>query len=169
MYFVKDPRCNTFFLRKFYKVLKRNITKIDHITSFAGQENPLTIPVDGVIPILVTKVVNPTQFYFKRFLNGQNIKQGDIVLARYMLDGLFYHAEVSKVQDSRVQVTYVDYGNTEWIDVSCNMYLATDYIGCLVGVTPKHSKQWSQKALKIFSDAVLHKEGVYGHVLSEST
>ena len=113
----------------------------------------------------MTKATNPTEFYFRVCINVQNHKQGDAVFVKYTP----HKAEVQRVKDCRDQVTYVDYGNAKLVDMEYPLYSATEYRGCLVGATPKHSQEWCQEAVKIFSDAVLHEEGVYGHVRNEST
>ncbi|KAL5015502.1 hypothetical protein ScPMuIL_009772 [Solemya velum] len=87
---------------------------------------------------------------------------GEIVVAQYSKDSLWYRARVLVSGEGKVKVFYLDFGNTEWVDelrISRMepqfMHLAFQAVECfLVDVEPCKTVDWTSDAKKYFRDLV---------------
>jgi hypothetical protein len=65
-----------------------------------------------------SKKINQNRFSFdcKNKLNDLIVRVGQTVTAQYSADGKWYRAVVDAIQDGRILVRYVDFGNDiEWL------------------------------------------------------
>lgn len=89
---------------------------------------------------------------------------GSLCCAQYSQDEAWYRAEVIQIQDTRARVRFIDYGNSEVVDVSGLRELVQEIRGeplaicCeLAGARPVEGDQWSRDAVREFSTLVLDK------------
>ena len=89
---------------------------------------------------------------------------GSLCCAQYSQDSAWYRAEVIQVQGTRARVRFIDYGNSEVIDVTGLKQLDQSVGGeplaiccALVGAEPVEGDQWSHDAVTAFSTLVLDK------------
>ena len=72
-----------------------------------------------------------TEFYDKVYKTNEHslktVNVGDWVAARYSHDNLWYRASVTQVNGDRLQVLYLDYGNTETVDIADCKELTQQY------------------------------------------
>ena len=90
---------------------------------------------------------------------------GSLCCAQYSQDGAWYRAKVLQVQGPKAKVRFIDYGNSEVVEVSQLKQLDPSVssevpmaICCaLADAEPVAGSQWSQDAVHIFSRIVLDK------------
>ncbi|XP_052285566.1 uncharacterized protein LOC127881601 isoform X2 [Dreissena polymorpha] len=87
---------------------------------------------------------------------------GEIVAARFSQDRQWYRARVIEVDDSKVRVFYLDFGNTEWLPETelCDilpefLHLPFQALECFLdNIHPTPPAAWSKDAVQYFRELV---------------
>lgn len=88
---------------------------------------------------------------------------GTPCVAKFSDDKRWYRGEISKVEDDRVSVYFVDYGNTETVDKSAVKaananYMSLEVQGVKCSLSGVVSEDWSSEAIEKFEELVMDKE-----------
>ena len=95
---------------------------------------------------------------------ASELKKGLYVAAQYSEDERWYRALVEEVTIEGVRVTFVDYGNSEVVELQLMKHLTSDYsnlpaqaIPCSLADVGPLSESWTDEIIEIFLDLVLEK------------
>lgn len=88
---------------------------------------------------------------------------GTPCVAKFSDDKRWYRGEISKVEDDKVSVYFVDYGNTETVDKSAVKaananYMSLEVQGVKCSLSGVVSEDWSSEAIEKFEELVMDKE-----------
>lgn len=88
---------------------------------------------------------------------------GTPCVAKFSDDKRWYRGEISKVEDDKVSVYFVDYGNTETVDKSAVKaananYMSLEVQGVKCSLSGVVSEDWSSEAIVKFEELVMDKE-----------
>lgn len=88
---------------------------------------------------------------------------GTPCVAKFSDDKRWYRGEISKVEDDKVSVYFVDYGNTETVDKSAVKaananYMSLEVQGVKCSLSGVVSEDWSSGAIEKFEELVMDKE-----------
>ena len=111
---------------------------------------------------------------------ASNIQEGALYLAKYSEDGSLYRAEVlSQPKDGKVEVMFVDYGNSSAVSLTDVWELTTisekmaelprQALRCRLNNVPPPGHYWSEQATKMFRDLVPESQLVVLKVVTDHT
>ncbi|XP_052780968.1 uncharacterized protein LOC128217691 isoform X2 [Mya arenaria] len=152
---------------RFYTILPMGKGSLNSLSSgsssrttsvFEQQECEETL--DDLLSSLNTEYSNKSTFHTgSEYLRAL----GEIVVARYSQDSQWYRARIVEVDEEKVKVFYVDFGNTEWLadrevcDIKPEfLHLPFQALECfLTSIAPAHaSNTWPKEASQFFRELV---------------
>ena len=76
-------------------------------------------------------------------------RRGDFCVAQFSEDDLWYRARIEKVNQDKVNVHYIDFGNVSDVKITIQIYvLVSRTCGTRMGYGPKHSFRYDQLPLQ---------------------
>ncbi|KAL4233290.1 Far upstream element-binding protein 3 [Mactra antiquata] len=130
-----------------------------YVSAIADMEH-FWIQTIGAMALQLDRLSQQMTFFYEsegQSLTLGNVKKGDIIAAPFENDKTWYRAKVMDVKDDqRLDVFYLDYGDSAYIDSSTARSLRDDFLTlpfqaiecCLAGV--KSNGEWSEAAFEKF-------------------
>ncbi|XP_061180909.1 uncharacterized protein LOC133189557 [Saccostrea echinata] len=145
------------------------------------------LPSDKAVKVYVVYVKSPTEFWSQMVSKSEELEEmmekmneeynglfpkercvheyevGKPCVAKFSEDNRWYRGEISEVEDDRVKVHFVDYGNTETVNkaevkaANAN-YMSLEIQGVKCSLSGVLQEDWSTEAIEKFEELVMDKE-----------
>lgn len=145
------------------------------------------LPSDKTVKVYVVYIKSPTEFWCQTISKSEELEEmmekmneeygslfpkerciheyeiGTPCIAKFSDDDRWYRGEISKVEDDKVGVLFVDYGNTETVEKSALKaananYMSLEVQGVKCSLNGVVKEDWSTEAVGKFEEMVMDKE-----------
>ncbi|XP_033118710.1 maternal protein tudor-like isoform X2 [Anneissia japonica] len=144
----------------------------------------MPIPIEPEIELQISHVETPHKFFIQPTSNAEELEQisakvmnivpsaspieqvrvGDVCLAKYSLDEVWYRAVIDGTEDTLIYVTFIDYGNTDALQLSdlkqipaelCS--LPAQALECRLSSVAPLGESWEDSASVAFEETVIEQ------------